>query len=86
MTNGALQKKTTPNIMANMEAIAILLFVSLGGSLLVYRISKDNFNNIDDCEHKNTFTYVEEAIVTCEKTTVTCLDCHKKLSTKTDCR
>jgi hypothetical protein len=37
------------------------------------------------CAHKNTFIFTEY-VVTCEKTTTTCLDCHKKLSVKTDCR
>lgn len=69
-----------------MEAIAILLLLSGVGSLVIHLLVKFNLNSINNCEHQNTFTHVEEVAVTCEKTTVTCLDCHKKLSTKTDCR
>lgn len=36
------------------------------------------------CAHKNTHTYVESVAATCEKITITCLDCGKK-TTKTEC-
>jgi hypothetical protein len=69
-----------------METIAVLAFASLVGALLAHLISQADLNSIDDCEHKNIFIFTDEAIVGCEKTTITCLDCKKRLSTKTDCR
>lgn len=38
-----------------------------------------------NCSHKNTFIYVENVAATCEEITTTCMDCGKKLSTKTEC-
>jgi hypothetical protein len=66
-----------------MEYLAIVIIAL---SILAYLIYKVDIKNLDDCEHKNIFIHVEEAIVGCEKTTITCLDCKKRLSTKTDCR
>ena len=40
----------------------------------------------DACPHNNTFTAVDSVVGTCETTTITCLDCGKRLLTKTDCR
>ena len=69
-----------------MEYITIAVFI-IAASLIWFLISKVDLSLIDDdCEHENTFTHVDQVTVTCETTTITCLDCHKRLSTKTDCR
>ncbi len=66
-----------------MAAILITLIV-LGFFIAIYMIK--NLEPVDDCEHKNTFPYVDNVSHTCETTTITCLDCHKRLKTETDCR
>lgn len=66
------------------ENIAIIaIVVGLIITIIIMRVSDIK---IDPCPHANTFTYTDSTIVTCEKTTITCLDCGDKLSTKTDCR
>lgn len=37
------------------------------------------------CEHRNTATYVDVPVATCERVTVTCLDCRKVLSSEIEC-
>jgi hypothetical protein len=38
------------------------------------------------CNHSKTKLIVEEVTVTCEKTTLSCLDCGKVLDVLTECR
>lgn len=64
------------NILEVLDIIAIGII-----AFLVYKLEP-----IENCEHKNTFIYVDAVVVTCETTTITCLDCGERLSTKTDCR
>lgn len=37
-----------------------------------------------ECKHKSTHTYVESVAATCEKMTITCLDCGER-TTKIEC-
>ena len=66
-----------------------VLIIAISSLVLVLTLLKSyvlKMEKQDECEHKNTFTYVDSVVVTCETTTITCLDCGKRLSTKTDCR
>lgn len=52
-------------------------------------LSKGSFGGFledEECKHQNTFTSVKNVSLTCETTTVECLDCGKQLrEPKTDC-
>ena len=37
------------------------------------------------CLHKNKHTYIDWVATSCEKTTITCLDCNKKFKSKVEC-
>jgi hypothetical protein len=65
-------------------SIAVLVFDVLAIAVFLFIVMNDKIS-LKACEHKNTFTAVDNTVVTCETTTITCLDCGKRLSTKTDC-
>jgi hypothetical protein len=69
------------------EFILLVLIGSVSGTLLI--TLKDYTTKLEvqeKCEHKNKITTVDSVVVTCETTTIKCLDCGKTLATKTDCR
>ncbi|WP_395060045.1 hypothetical protein [Flavobacterium sp.] len=68
-----------------MITLQVALWASLIG-LIISFIAIVKEKPLEECEHKNKFIYVDSVTVTCETTTVTCLDCGKKLKTETDCR
>lgn len=65
--------------------VGVVFFV-LGAmvSFIIVDEIKEN-NKIPKCQHKNKHTYIDWTAVTCEKTTITCLDCGKKFKTKVEC-
>jgi uncharacterized protein YxeA len=60
--------------------LAITLLVILIILVVAFAVEQEN------CEHKCTFIQVENVAATCEKTTIICMDCGKKIKTETDCR
>lgn len=61
-----------------------LTVIGFGLAAMIFIIKKSKIT-IETCLHKNTFTYTDSVVVTCETTTITCLDCGERLLTKTDC-
>ncbi|SNB07213.1 hypothetical protein KU06062659_1320005 [Flavobacterium psychrophilum] len=71
--------------MVHIVISALLIISPIAVLIRMYYLIKRKTEQ-DDCRHKNTFTAVAHVVVTCETTTITCLDCGKKLKTETDCR
>lgn len=63
----------------------IVSFISLN-FIMSAETTKLKLRLQEKCPHNNTHTYVDSVTPCCETTTVTCLDCDKTLSNKTDCR
>lgn len=67
-----------------MEIILIpLLVIIVLLSIYIHKVKI--YLKQSDCIHKNKFTHVQRSYATCEDTVITCLDCNKILSKKTDC-
>lgn len=75
---------------SHVGAYAVGFFVAGMGiySTLLFRAEVRRLKKIaqEICQHKNTHTYIEDVTPCCEKVKVTCLDCDKVISNKTDCR
>ncbi len=68
------------------ETILIILMVASLIMLIIIMIDKSKKISKEACLHKNTFIFVDSVTTTCETTTITCMDCKKRLNTETDCR
>lgn len=63
----------------------LLTYFACGAiSFLIVSIWIKRILNRQNCKHSCTHTYVESVAATCEKLTITCLDCGKK-TTKIEC-
>jgi hypothetical protein len=78
------------------EKLNILIGLAFSGGLLTgvfsvgivmyHEIKKLKMKAQEVCQHKNTHTYIEDSTPCCETIKITCLDCDKVISLKTDCR
>lgn len=67
-------------------ALCFLAGCLSGWSALHQEVKKLRMKAQEICPHKNTHTYVDSVTPCCETTKITCLDCDKVISRKTDCR
>ena len=75
----------TDIINLNIQMSIVSFIVGVGVGLLIVQYSKEYKKMHPKCQHKNKHTYIDWVAGTCEKTTVTCLDCNKKFKSKLEC-